>query len=305
MSSKPIIEIPKDIVQRSNADYVTYEVSRDGKTRSKNVNAACYAGSMRELSVVEIWCHHDSEGKHILPGDLFLQWIDLLRENRLAPAECKATVDKEGNHLYVPRGYSKHLVYSALCGYRWSESIAPLAYTVIKLTEMLPKISFWQIMHYALGKYVSGTGHSWSYITVYGGYGQHMNLANSLAFPFFWNRMKRIRIENPTDAGKEHNAGYTCDSVLKLTNELGAAEKVTIEGKRPIVIHPFLVDSGEAVLDAKWTPLYAYAESISQAADVDIKKAGADLKVMYDAIVKDDAAEQAFREKTIKSLTGH
>lgn len=313
--SKPVpVVIPKEIKRRAGSDTVTYQVSTDGGKTKTTHKAACYAAHMGSLSTIEMWCQRDSSSSYgsvsdsELPGELFVKWIDVLKENRLAPVDCVASFDKSGNKLYVPRGYSKHQIYSTLCGYRWAESVAPLPYTVLKLLEERPALSFWQILHYALAQNVIGSGHSWTHLVQSQSYclhnsGQSMNLASSLSFPFFWNRMRRNRSEKQPKQAAVYNAGYTCDAIAKITAEMAQPEKVAA-GKRSISLHPFLVDGcSDSVLDPKWTILYAYAESASQAPDLSVATVGADLKRMYDAIVKDDAVEQAFRDKTIKSLS--
>lgn len=313
--SKTVIDIPKDIKRRSGSDTVSYQVRNDGKNKTSH-SAACYASHMGQLSVIEMWCHRDKKSAYgsvsdgELPGELFVKWMHVLKEHRLAPVDCEASFDKDGNHLYIPRGYSKHQVYSALCGYRWAESIAPMPYTVLKLIETRPQISFWQILHYALANYVVAYGHSWTHLiqTPAGSYcsqnnGQSMNLASSLAFPFFWNRMRRNRTEKQTKQAALYNAGYTCDAVGKIATELAPPEKM-MAGKRNVNMHPFLIDgNSDSILDPKWTILYAYAESASQAPDLSVATVGADLKRLYDLIVKDDKKEQEFREKIIKSLS--
>lgn len=306
--SNNVIKVPAKFKARGG-DSVSYYVRADGKAKTK-VSNICYAHHMGQLSKIEMWCVRDGACNTCIDNDMYLEWMRVMKENKLVPTDSEATVENGENKLFIPRGHSKHLVYAALCAYRWSESLAPMVYTVLTLMKERPDISFWQILHYSLAKHVHNYGHSWTYlVATTGAYcvhnnGQAMNLSSSLAFPFFWNRLRRAVNKEKEKDNPVFNSGYTCNAVGDIGAKLAPLEKITPEGKRAINLHPFLIDGSEdSVLDPKWTILYSYAESASQASDIPIEKAGADLKRLYDEIVKNDPKEQAFREKTIKSLT--
>ncbi len=263
------IEIPKEVKQAPN-DYVKYSVceGKDGKFEDKD--GVCYGDIMSSLQSVSIRCvpavrtppkeYDSSARKFIEPtekeiadwaeptgidSERYFKWMQLCKDNQLVPTDARPYADDGKNYLEIPGGiYDRHLVYAALCCYRWSDSYANMVWQIVEHMEKLDGITFWQAFHHGLAtRYKYGTGHSFSaiYVGSSGAYGNKENydLSHSLAMPFFFSKTVEER--------KKSSDGYAYDEMAKIAQTLGG-----LVSNQPILYSAKLDD----LLTPKWTALY-------------------------------------------------
>jgi hypothetical protein len=209
--------------------------------------------------------------------------------------KTEAYVEDGVPKMRIPRGTSHHRVYSAMCAYRWAESMSPFAWEVVRFVEDFPNVTIWQALHYAMAVHVSGIGHNWcnvgitdmKYGYVYMNSGQSYNMAISLAFPLFWHK---------TEDELKAITGRTCDAVQKVADSIGPA---VLTGKARMKVPALLID-GHAkscdVLNEKWTPLYQFAVTAG-VGQWDAKQVREQLQAMYNDVLKDHNALAELRDK--------
>lgn len=180
------IEVPV-IAQRN--DYVSYKTI--GKKHSHDhLNRPCYSGSMLNLSKFNFLCRPNYGSKSLLPKEIYLRWMQLCKDYGLAPTTSEAFVEK-GKNYFRCKGHNKHRVYAALCCYRWADNLAPLPYTVVTLLDMNSQLSFYQVLHYALSKYIQNSNHNFVSIAAGGAYSyfpsHRLNLLSMISVWLFFN----------------------------------------------------------------------------------------------------------------------
>ncbi len=310
-----MIEIPPNIKKR-DTDGVSYIAMKPGDKEKKQTNYACYAMHTASLSECDFWLFRDTNkdpcGNYLAcPPDIYLKWVDLLKDRRVVPLNVEAGVN-ESNELtmFVPRGHSRHTVYATLCAYRWAESYAPMVYTVVKLWETLPDISFWQILHYAKALYITSnqTGHGWANISrpesvsyATHNYGGAFNLAHSLCWPLFWAKTEK---EKDACAAKAiAYTFYTTYALNQLASEIGGL--VSEKGVQwPCLLVNAIVDSKPEksdILNPRWTTLYKLVESLTHEKTGVVKEL---LKKEYDRITQGDDALASLQKEIIKQVRG-
>lgn len=221
-----MIAIPKEYANKSH-DLVSYYYKQEGCDEKFLDEAACYATCMKMLPK----CSYKlvpKEEKSQLPYDLFCKYIELCKENKIVIKECETQNEENKNILIVPRNnYNKHLVYTTLCCYRWSENQAGTPYAIIKTLEQNPEIDFFQAFHYGLLHAVYWTLHSFTFIanksiltTKFNN--SQLNIANSIAIA------KLFRDEKIEDCGYE-TISKVDDYASCLKRKLGSSNIKNIE----------------------------------------------------------------------------
>jgi len=257
-----LFPIPQHLKKREN-DYISYTVT-DASGTAKNMDNICYASHMSMLSTHHFVCvprrDRNDWRDFFIDNETFLRFMELLKMHKVIPATSEAWIDGDLPKLKFPIGTSRHRAYSALCAYRWSESLAPMVWQFVKLCDDMPQVSVWQVLHYVLSLHVTASGHSWCNICVtdpctgyvYMNTGQSYNLALSLAFPLFWYK---------TEEELTATAGRTCDALQTVANTIATTYTPTV-AKMPL---PVLLVEGHKdrcdVLNEKWTPLYKLVAS--------------------------------------------
>lgn len=304
------VEVPEAVKVRNGSDRVTYTAVDAAGKESLHGGAACYASYMDRLPSHEFRLVIDEGSDNYLDGETYLEYVDILQQSGVIPAKVVARVAPDGKlEMTIPReNYSRHRVYITLCMYRFAESNAPLAYTLVKVWRERPEIPIWQAMHYAFAQHMSGglIGHSWHYIcqTNHAYVGNHhggsYNLATSLAFPFVF------AMDEEALHAKANLQTYT------FIDEV-ACKICPAKGQQPggyyYDCRPSLVVNGWAdaspngvkdpdgpndVLNARWIPLYDYAMGKRKKKPEQVGKV---LRQMYDEICKADPKLAAFRER--------
>jgi hypothetical protein len=281
-----MITIP-DSVKNRETDTVTYYYQEPGVSEKKEKTYVCYAGHMSKLSNCDFWLCPDKYSAATsncnCDGDVYLQWISLLKQNNVIPHEVEASVENNKLYMYVPnKNYSKHRVYATLCAYRWAESLARLPYAVVKLCEQHPNLPFWQIWHYACGENIKLIGHSWHHLlitasikSIYANYGQTFNLANSLAIPLFWLNLSKA------------GTGYTCRELSVISTAIGPITSQSGYVFPSLLVNGLSNNDQNDVLNPRWSILYKIVVESHQAGKTysEIKDI---LKLAYDKIVHND-----------------
>ena len=234
--------VPKEIANKIRSDCVSFSATNN-KTEEKKEYAAqaCYASYMNTLSENMFTCYPQSTFS--LPNDVYLKWMNLCKINNLLPISSEFFIEKNKPIARIPGGNeSKHRIYTALCCYRFAESIAPLAYEAVGLSDNNPQLDFYQIIHYVLCKYVTHTGHSFSHLCtsgyeIYSLKNERLNLASSITMKW-WFEIDRMGKSSCGVAG----TGYTSDALRAYKNKFNKFDMV--------------VKNIEDVLDPKYTPLY-------------------------------------------------
>ena len=273
MISKPIA-IPST-VRKADLDYVSYcSVSSDG-SKAEHKDSPCYSSIMSSLTKVSVICRARPLGVPV-DTDCFIAWMELCKKHRLVPRKAHFYSERKKNYLEIPSGaYDKHLVYAALCCYRFSESFAPMVWQIVAHSQKLKDVTFWQLLHYGFAKHYSyGIGHSFSMIytgancSIYGK--QHSkNLAESIALKEFFGKTIRTR---------KDITGQTNQAVSSLADTLGGYEVTSASKERckkngekfmkqhgyvpyhiatPPATEPVLkIKKLEDLLTPKWTPMF-------------------------------------------------
>lgn len=285
------MQYPRHLNKPPN-DSVTYFTSSTPGGPYQKHYEICYAKHMHSFDTTEILCvpRDDRNWKSFfVDAPIFLRFIDILKENRMIPENVHAYVDDGVPKMLIPKGSSRHRFYAALCAYRWADSFAHLAWLTVKLTDDMPHLSFWQILHYAMGTHATRVVHNFCYVITgtskYNDHGTNFNLANSLAMPYFWYQ--------PEDVLKK-KTGDTCDELAKLSGELGSCilDKKTYFSKPTLLIPNG--DNEFNVLNRCWTKLFQYAE-VAGTCGWKPSKIRERLKEMYEEICTEHKEVNDFR----------
>lgn len=236
----PVVIPAKIKVKSDTVSFTTI----DNKTEKKfdYANQACYGGFMASLPNYLFICKPC--GGFSIDNNDYLKWMSLCHKNNLLPISSEYYIEKDKPYAKIPGGnVSKHLIYTALCCYRFAESVGPLVYSVVRLTEEKPKLDFFQILYYAMSKYAPTTGHNFSYMCTasLAFYGKNKNsridLCHSIGMKWFFAPDEM----GDSEASKAKTTGATNDTLHSYCTK--------IDVKIPIK------DPSLALL-AKYTPLY-------------------------------------------------
>lgn len=302
------IPIPQHMVKRDD-DYVSYTAT-DAGGKKTDVNNICYANHMATLTSHAFdlmpYRTYDNWKKWATDGESYLRFIDVMKEHLLIHPTVEAKVGEGGKLLmHIPIGMSIHRVYSAMCAYRWCESMSPFVFLTMKLYDERKELSFWQILHYVMSVQVTGIGHNWcnigttkdNYGGIYSNNGMGYNLGLSLAFPLFWYKTEEELLKD---------TGRTCNAIDKVANSIAPCKAP--DGQKYGMAIPTLLVCGETkgkefpndVLNPIWTPLYKYASSMA-VCEWDAAVVGKTLADMYADITKDYEPIKKLREEVIKN----
>lgn len=143
------------------SDYVNFSLKYFERKKEKKIeydNKECYGSVMSYLANCEIRCTPRNLGG--LSSEIYLSWMNLCKQNGIVHENAEF-YSNGGNHfLNLPWGtYNPCSVYATLCCYRWSDSMPKLAHLVVSGMEV-SDVSFFQILHYAMTKFVSNNNHS-------------------------------------------------------------------------------------------------------------------------------------------------
>lgn len=230
------IEIPEHISDPSD-DYINFKTKEKcGDSRNYD-HYNCFAQIMKSLASYEIEVHPTHNKK--IDKENYDKWMELCLKYNILHKKCELFYDNDFPRIIIPRGMAdRNLTYCTLCCYRWGITNQKLTYTVVQLIEKLPTISFWQILHYSLCKYIKNNNHSFSTLNNYRDdhYSSdwtknNRNLASSIVLKQYF-----------ADPGKIKNDGtsYLNNTLISQANHLGQ----------------LMVNHVDDVLNPKWTPLY-------------------------------------------------
>lgn len=149
------IEIPKSLVCNRKDDAVSYEMDDQGYTK-----IICYSSAMPHLETVKLLCK--PYDKSLLPKDYYMKFFDLCKQNKLIHNDIVYYHDNNNNYMLIPsewKNRKSHLVYIALCCYRFADAYPPMIYELLKILENNPKLHFFQVFHYVSSKYVIYPSH--------------------------------------------------------------------------------------------------------------------------------------------------
>lgn len=299
------IIIPDHMKEKRSNDYVSYTAIDEKGIKCEKDNI-CYAPHMDKLTTnsFDLVPYRKCKDwkRWAIDGDSYLRFIELFKDNWLIQRNVVAEVDGDGVlKMHIPIGTSRHRVYSAMCAYRWAESLPSFVFLILKLSDERKNLSFWQILHYAMSTQVSLIGHNWcnigftnlEYGNIHTNYGMSYNLGLSLSFPLFWHKTELELMEH---------IGTTCSNIDKITSKIAPCEskskfdmglpKLLVCGSYNDIPYP------NDVLNPLWTPLYQYVSSQAscQYKEETIKK---ELLGMYEEITKKHDAVNTLREKLL------
>lgn len=138
-------------------------------------NTACYAGVRIHLGHRSLRCRpfrsasqysyagsrfHD--GTSALTAKEFIQWVRLCKRHGLIPKTAKVKRKGKQNilELVKPELYDRHVLFSALCCYRFSEVKPGMIWQLLQHMKARPKPHFWQAFHYAITRHWPGGAHN-------------------------------------------------------------------------------------------------------------------------------------------------
>ena len=172
----------------------------------------------------------------------------------MVSCRCPASsipIRKKTAHRIPGEHETKHRIYASLCCYRFSECLAPLCYTLLRLLETKPTLDFFQVLHYSLGKFNLGWGHSFSSIcaanSVHAAY-MASTMVKGAATDLMYGRGLRLFFERKPEgclASKAQQNTYTYTAIDTVITGFGMS---------------LPVKKLEDLLDEKWTPLYQMPE---------------------------------------------
>lgn len=233
-ASLAIKEFPKEINVTNVSDYVTYTAYEPGEPVRRE-GAACYAGHMNRLK--ELSFKLEPQAKYTsVPNATYLEWIGLCKQAGLIPESVLEYVENEKNYLWIPaKLYDRHTVYITMCCYRWSASCPKMIWQLVEHMKRIPGITFWQALHYALGSWTTGTGHSFSNISK-GPYAHGVNLllSEGLAIKYYCSMPL-------------HDRPKSSDFTYQQMGQIAG----TLDPKQTCKM-----GSLDEILTEKWTPLF-------------------------------------------------
>lgn len=165
-------------------------------------HTACYANILnknKNLNIKRIICYpvptqpvaysiyikgQQPNGKSITPKDDFMRWMNLCAQHMLIPSTARYYTKNQQNILDIKKVHkqNRHVMYSSLCCYRWSE----YSYAMIKRVLLLVDnygMNFWQALAVTLSLGCCNFNHSFlPYITPY-----KFNLSIPIAGFWFYN----------------------------------------------------------------------------------------------------------------------
>jgi len=185
-----INELPPQ-VKNATSDHVKYGFKIPSGVE-KQFSAVCYAAHMDRLpkgifylypNITTNWIH---EKASCLPGECFIAFIDMCKKNGLIPKEVKIKIVDGQNRLVVDgKKFDRHLVYSTLCCYRWSDSKAAMVYNITHALMENPRLNFWCVLYYWLLK--SSLNYNHTFLPGMSGYNYNVNISNVLALKYFFS----------------------------------------------------------------------------------------------------------------------
>jgi hypothetical protein len=191
MEKSCVVSLPPKIVIRG-VDNVTYATITGDKEQLHRA-APCYQAHMAQLNKYTFKCIASTRVS-VLPEREYLLWMQYCHTYGLVPTGSTFWREKGQNIALIPGKYeTRHRLYTGLCCYRWADSLAPLPYTVVHLLDHNPQLHFMQVLHYAMGKFVTLVGHSFSNVAannmgaIYGGSGAaRLNVLYGLGTKLFY-----------------------------------------------------------------------------------------------------------------------
>lgn len=220
----PIEDYPKGLLPPNGCcDSVKYSLLSDGRMVDKGV-AACYG--MIACQDHGIILRSTSQKGARLDGALYLKWMALCQKHGIVPPGVEAYVDKGLNFLIIPSGvYDRHLVYAALCCFRWADSRGRMPWQIMQHVKRLP-VTFWQAFHYGMGTHLCGSGHSFHMISkpsLYAIHQQGNDLSHSVAIPVFF-----AQDDEAVKRRQKLKDNYTNTSITEIATKLGGTKVVKL-----------------------------------------------------------------------------
>lgn len=287
------VKLPRGL-QDKNSDYVSFTLTHtpeghNAPLQQQYNSMGCYAVCMPALPnyhyelepcaghAAAVWdpvkltykVGEPPEIKSLMSGREYFKWIRLCQDHGLVPLEAEAHRKGKLNYLTIPkRNYNRHIIYAALCCYRWSENKPRIPLTVVRLLAANPNIDFFQALHFALGKYLTWMygNHSFLPISVleantyacyntqsYGRCGFHY-LPWSIVTKHFFLRRKdgtTIADEVGNACPREYGYGSTAASLGEKIKSLGLEEPAKATAPPDLAVARL-----EDVLREDYTPLY-------------------------------------------------
>lgn len=247
-----VITIP-DFLNNRDHDYVWYDYIRGDKPSASINKGACYATCMSFLPECNFTLR-PSDGKSLLPFDVFKKYIELCKENGIVNKDVSVDGSEGNNRLLIPKGHNRHKVYSTLCCYRWSENQPGVAYATVKALEQYPEIDFFQAFHYGCARRAYWLIHSFHYIlaeksTYNTGLGNNglLYVPNSMILAHAFRNEKK---NNKTLVENMSNSGYTTDAINSLMIGLKFPDCKDANSKK------YKIKDLEEILSPKLTKLY-------------------------------------------------
>jgi len=265
------IDVP---FQACSNDYVTYKTILPKQTL-EHINLPCYSGSMVNLNKIEFVCSPNNKKKSILPDDIYLRWMQLCKDYGLCPTSSEAFIEKDKQHFRC-RGKNRHRVYAALCCYRWADNVAPIPYTVVRLLDMNPRLTFYQVLHYALAKYITNSNHNFISIAGGGSYlaypVRRLDLLSSVSIWLFFNHPDGRK----ACLYRKWKDGVTHARIASVPTEIGFGANETLPVK----------DANQLMWE-EWARMYHFPDPTKET-----------LKGYYDFVIKakEEEAKQRLEE---------
>lgn len=164
MAKKTIEPIPPPDSLHHIYDGIKISVrSEVSKRYIPNSNTACFMGVMKSLGERQLRVESLEPHDNGLSPKIYLKWIALCKENQLIPETARASSKRKGKVKYLeivkPTAYDKHIIYAALCCYRWADTTPQMAWQIMEHMDAWG-ITFWQALHYGVKRWIRNSNHT-------------------------------------------------------------------------------------------------------------------------------------------------
>jgi hypothetical protein len=241
------ITLPKNMIARPG-DLVTYQaICNKTEKKTAHVGAPCYNQHMAKLANFTFDCVPCNTKESILPAEDFFLWMKYCAAFGFSPAgTIPYTKDKQNCCFIHGKEENKHRIYAGLCCYRWSECLAPMVWEACRLIEKRPDVSFYRILHFVTGKYVTLIGHSFT------------NVCAGAMSLYASHGVKAARLDHMWGLYPKFFFAPGYNLVAKTNSQLWT-QNIIAEDIRKFDLH-LPVKKHEDLLDDKWAELYNVEE---------------------------------------------
>lgn len=215
-------------------DFVTYKALNVVKNESKEFkNVACYASHYSNMPQVAFELFPNKEKVDHIPMETFFHFCELCNQYGLFPDGCVWWTENSKNCLYIPPNVQRCQTYTALCCYRWTDSVGNLPHNLCRAVS--EGHHFYQAFFWTCRNIQLSVGHSFHNTSNDGVYSRS-DLREMFACERLFNREKETyKVLSST--------GSVIQKVTKIAAELADAS--------------IPINKAEKFLDPLLTPMFS------------------------------------------------